>query len=183
MLVSFTADHECCISQAFGLVGAELGEGLHDRRGERAEVVQLFGDDGMDHIEIQTGVFMHGHVTEADHPLHVGHQLGRQNPGSLQEGKGVTAVLRNTETPPADDVHGEVDRGFTGALKIADDRILFGLIYDEILVVLGYSSRIRWRQRSMLAAFLRTTSSAIDQPALGDPFHDLPPFLVEPGIV
>ena len=32
------------------LVEAELGERLHDRRGEGAKVVQLFGDDGLDHI-------------------------------------------------------------------------------------------------------------------------------------
>ena len=116
-------------------LGAELGERLHDRRGEGAEVVQLFGDDGMDHIQVQAGVFMHGHIAEANHPLHAGRQLGWQNPGSLQEGERITAVLRNTETPLADDVHGEVDRGFTGSLEIEDNRILFRLIRHEILLI------------------------------------------------
>lgn len=83
------------------------------------------------------GVFMHGYVAEADHPLLCGSPLGRKNPGSLQEGKGVTAVLWNTETPLAGDVYGEVDRGFTGSLEIEDNRILLRLIRREILLVLG----------------------------------------------
>lgn len=39
------------------------------------------------------------------------------------------------------------------------------------------------RQRSMLVALFRITSSAIHQPAFGDASQDLPPFLVESVIV
>jgi hypothetical protein len=37
----------------------------------------------------------------------------------------------------ADDIHGEIDRGFAGTLKIQDDRILLGLIGNEVLLVPG----------------------------------------------
>lgn len=52
-----------------------LGARLHNGRGKCPEIVQLFGNDGLDYIEIQTGVFVHGYVAEADHPLHAGCQI------------------------------------------------------------------------------------------------------------
>lgn len=46
-----------------------LSASFHDGRGELAKVLQLFGDDRMDDIEIEGGIFMDGHVSKADHSL------------------------------------------------------------------------------------------------------------------
>lgn len=48
-----------------------LGARFDNRRRERTEIVQLFGDDGVDDIKVEAGVFVNGHVVEADHPLPV----------------------------------------------------------------------------------------------------------------
>jgi hypothetical protein len=56
---------------------AELGKRFDDRRGERSKILQLFGDHGVDHIQIQASVFVHGNVAEPDHMLHSGCQIGR----------------------------------------------------------------------------------------------------------
>ena len=60
-----------------------LGASLYDSRRECAEIVQLFGDDGMDDIEIEAGVFVHGHIAEADHSLHVLSEFSWKNSGGL----------------------------------------------------------------------------------------------------
>ena len=56
---------------------AELGKRFDDCRGERAEIVQLFRDNGPDYVEIQAGVFMHGYVAEPDHLLHSCGEIGQ----------------------------------------------------------------------------------------------------------
>ncbi len=114
---------------------AELGKRFDDCRGERSEILQLFGNDGVDHIQIQAGVFVHGYVAEADHVLHSGCQIGWYDARCLQKGKGVTTVLWHAKPPLAHDIHGEVDGGFAGPLQIQDDGVLFGLIRDEVLLV------------------------------------------------
>jgi hypothetical protein len=62
---------------------------------------------------------------------------GRLRTGGLQEGEGIPAVLREAEPPTADDIHGQVDGGFTGPLKVQDDGVLLGLIRSQILLVSG----------------------------------------------
>ena len=114
---------------------AELGERFDDCRGERSEILQLFGDNGVDHIQIQAGVFMHGNVAEPDHVLHSGCQIGWYDARCLQKDKRVTTVLWHAKLPLAHDIHGEVDGGFAGSLQIQDDGVLFGLIRDEVLLV------------------------------------------------
>lgn len=44
----------------------------------------------------------------------------------------------------------------------------------------AYSASTRWRHRSMVAALLRTTSSAIDEPTRGDALQDVSSLLVAP---
>lgn len=47
------------------------------------EVIQLFGDDGSDHVQIEAGVFMYSHVAKADHSLHAAGKVNRKNLRSL----------------------------------------------------------------------------------------------------
>ena len=115
----------------------ELGARFHYRRGKRAEVVQLFGDDGLDHVQVQAGIFMHSDVAEADHALHASCEVGRKNSRRLQESECIAAVLRDAELAPADDIHGQIDGRFAGALKIEDNRVLFGLIRGQVLLLPG----------------------------------------------
>lgn len=81
------------MSEAMGGHCPCLRAGLHDRRGESAKVVELFRDDRMDDIEVEAGVFMHGHVAEADHSLELAGQLGREKFRLLHQGKRVPAFL------------------------------------------------------------------------------------------
>jgi arabinogalactan endo-1,4-beta-galactosidase len=53
-----------------------LGKRFDDCRGERSEILQLFGNDGVDYIQVQAGVFVYGHIAKADHVLHSGCQIG-----------------------------------------------------------------------------------------------------------
>lgn len=39
----------------------------------------MFGDDRVDDVEIEAGVFAHGHIAEADHPLHARCEVGWEN--------------------------------------------------------------------------------------------------------
>lgn len=61
-----------------------LGERLHNRQGECAEVVQLLGDNGLDDVQIQAVVFVHGNVAEANYPLYSGSRISHRPLGSLQ---------------------------------------------------------------------------------------------------
>ncbi len=91
----------------------------------------------MDYIQIQAGVFMHGHVAEADHVLHAGGQIGWDNARCLQKSKCVTRVLWNAKLPLAHNIHSEIDGRFASPLKIQHDRVLLGLIRNEVLLVSG----------------------------------------------
>jgi hypothetical protein len=140
---------------------AELGKCFDDGRGERSEIAQLFGDNGVDHIQIQASVFVHGHVAEADHVLHSGCQIGWYDARCLQRGKSVTTVLWHAKLPLAHAIHGEVDGGFAGPLQIQDDGVLFGLIRDEVLLVPCIFVQNALEAPLDGAALLRTTSSAM----------------------
>ena len=57
--------------------------GFDSRRGEGAEVVQVFGDDRVDDVEVQAGVFMHGHIAKPDHPMQARREVGWENARGL----------------------------------------------------------------------------------------------------
>jgi hypothetical protein len=63
----------------------ELSTRFHDRRRECAEVAQLFGDDGLDHVQIQAGVFVHRHIAGADYSLHALSEASRKNASGLRQ--------------------------------------------------------------------------------------------------
>jgi len=89
----------------------------------------------MNDLQVPPGVFVHGYVAEADHLLHLGCEIGRQDAGGLQERKCVAAILWDAKLTLADEIHGQVDCRFTGLLKIEHDGILLGLIRFEIAPV------------------------------------------------
>ena len=96
----------------------------------------------MNHIQIQAGIFVHGHVAEADHVLHSSCQVDWYDARGLQKSKCVTRVLWDAELPLAHDIHSEINGG-AGPLQIQDDGVLLGLIRNEIVLVPSYSFRTR----------------------------------------
>ncbi len=94
----------------------------------------MLGDDGSHHIQIEAGVFMHGHVSKTDHSLHAVGKISRKNTRGLQKRKCITALLWHAELPVTDGIHGKIDRGFARALKIQDNGVLLGLILNKIPV-------------------------------------------------
>ena len=76
----------------------------------------MFSDDCEDDVEIEAGVFVHGHVAEADHVLHAGGYVGGKNPCGLEQRKGVATFLRQAQSAPADDVHSKIDARLAGSL-------------------------------------------------------------------
>jgi hypothetical protein len=115
------------------------GEGLRPRlyngRRKGSEVVRLFGDDGLDNLQIRAGVLRDRHVTEADHALHASGEILQEDTGGVEKGECVTTVLQYAEFPPAHDIHGAINGRFAGSLQIEDNGVLLDLACKEVVLV------------------------------------------------
>ena len=101
---------------------------------------------------------MNRDIAEADHAAHPLCQLGSDLPGRRQQVECLGAALRDTKVFLGYDMHSEIYRRLAGSFEIEDDCILMG----EIVSRAGspaYSSAILRRQRSMIAALFKSTSS------------------------
>ena len=110
---------------------------LQQPRRERQEVVQPFVNDTAHDVQIESLVVVHGDVSEPHHPLHAAREFLVQVSGTFEQVECLAAVLRHTEPVDPHQVHRQVDAALAGPLQIENDRVLTGLIGDEVGVVAG----------------------------------------------
>ena len=98
----------------------------------------MLGENRFKDGTLEFPVAVDGDIAETDHFFHGLSSTGsKQSPG-LEEIKGVTTALRDTQPLMSDAVHGVVDCGFAGPQKIENDGVLDG----EIVQTAGVAAEL-----------------------------------------
>jgi hypothetical protein len=114
----------------------ELGACLHDRRGERAEVVQMFDDDGLDNSRLRRA---YAYTATLRKPTIFCKRLARSTERMPAACNSANASRLSCGTPSFRSLITYMARSMivSQALDIQDDRVLFRLICDPVLLVVG----------------------------------------------
>ena len=89
-------------------------------------------EDRPNDIDVQLLIVVNGNIPEPNHGLHAYRSLGIDQTFLFQEPECLAAFLRQTEAVNAYEMHGEIDGGFAGALKVQNDRILAQEVADKL---------------------------------------------------
>jgi len=72
--------------------------------------------NGLDDFDLYASVIMHGYITETNHSLQIAVKLFVNHPILQEQIKSLPTALRDSPFIFRDQMHGQIDTSFTGAL-------------------------------------------------------------------